>query len=725
MKKLRHILTLSFFALMIPLAASAQLAAWEMRTLSELGQLDIDPETGVMTTTNRFQVRYSDTVLTADRGSVNRKTGESTADGRVRIERDDQVWVGEHIRYNFITRLLETEEFRTGQSPVFAHGESLRGDLSNRVYTARHAYITTDDVSEPVEKIRATYIKIIPGERFEAHNAVLYIGKVPVFYFPYYSRKLDARANRFTFIPGYRSRYGAYLLGGYTFFLNDQVDGMLHLDYRTQRGVGTGADANLHLDQWGEAAFQYYYTHDMTPNAGSPGLSIPADRQRLYFAYNATPFTNLNVKSRVSYESDERLLHDFFEGEYRRNPQPASFVEVNKLWPNFSLDVFAQPRVNDYLETVERLPEVKLSSFRQQLWSSPVFYESESSAGWYRHLFAVTNSPAIPDYSSFRGDTFHQLTMPWTFFGWLNVTPRAGGRFTYYDSPTATNTTSDSISRGVFNTGVEFSFKVSRLWPAAKSTLLDVDGIRHIVEPSVNYVFVPAPSKRPAELPQFDYELPSLRLLPIEFSDYNSVDSVDSDNTLRLGLRNKLQTKRDGQVDNLAWWDVYTDWRLQPQHGQETFADLFSDFAFKPRSWVTLESLTRWDMNDGRLNLARHHLSLQPNDRWSWGVGHWYLRDGFVDEGRSLISSTLFWRASENWALRAEHFYEIRGGRMEEQTYSIYRDLRSWTAAVTLRLRDSVGGLDDFAIAFTFSLKAAPRYGLGSDAVRAHPLLGN
>ena len=65
-------------------------------------------------------------MLTADRATVNEQTGETEADGRVRIQRDDQIWAGEHIRYNFKTRQMETAQFRTGKTPVFAAGEELR-----------------------------------------------------------------------------------------------------------------------------------------------------------------------------------------------------------------------------------------------------------------------------------------------------------------------------------------------------------------------------------------------------------------------------------------------------------------------------------------------------------------------------------------------------------------------------------------------------------------------
>jgi hypothetical protein len=434
----------------------------------------------------------------------------------------------------------------------------------------------------------------------------------------------------------------------------------------------------------------------------------------------------------ASYQSDELVLHDFFESDYRQNPQPKTFAEITKLWSNFSFDLYAQPRLNEFFETVERLPDVRLTGFRQQLGPTPLYYESETSAGYYRRRFAesTNNLAGTNNFSAARADTYHQLTLPHTFFGWLNVTPRAGGRFTYYSNDSGPGGTNDEVYRGVFNTGAEVSFKASRLWSHATNSLLALDGLRHIVEPSVNYVYVPTPNDRPPDLPQFDYELPSLRLLPIEYTDYNSIDSIDSQNVLRFGLRNKLQTKRAGQLENLLYWDLYTDWRLNPRSDQETFADAFSDLVFRPRSWITLESQLRYDINDGQWRMSVHNLTLQPSDRWSWGIGHWFLRDDLSvsttpGEDDNLIRSALFFKLNENWAFRAAHYYDLQDGRMDEQDYTVYRDMRSWTAGLTFRLRDSRNDSDDdYTIAFTFSVKAQPRFSLGSDSVRPSQLLG-
>jgi lipopolysaccharide assembly outer membrane protein LptD (OstA) len=710
------------------------------------GSVDMAGDTA--TGTNGVCVKYGETVLMADNASVNTKTGEAVADGNVRIEEGGLIWTGEHIRYNFKTHRMQSEEFRTGKPPVFAQGRQLQGDTTNKTYHARHALVTTDDVSDPAIYVRSSHIKIVPGKYIEMWNAVLFMDGVPTFYFPYYRRNLGEHVNNFNFLPGYRSAYGPFLLNTYTWYLNDAADGKIHLDYREKRGVGVGPDLNLHLGQWGEAEFKYYYLHDQKPTTSTNGTpwidGIPENRQRIYFGYQATNLTvvatNLNVKALVNYQSDPLVLHDFFEGDYRNNPQPYSFTEVNKYWNNWSLDAETTPQVNDFFNQVERLPDVRLTGYRQQVFNTPLYYESESSAGYYRMFFADTNglppgsSPL--NYSASRADTYHQVLLPWTFFNWLNVTPRVGGRFTYYSSESGPGATNDEAWRKVFNTGVETSFKASQLWAGATNSLLAVDGLRHIIEPSVTYAYVPSPSTPPSQLPQFDAALPSLQLLPVQFPDYNNIDSIDSENVIRFGLRNTLQTRRDGQLDNLLDWNVMLDWRLTPGQDQanldepfsqqETFSDLYSDLTFKPRSWIVLDSQLRYAINGGHLNLAFDQLTFTPNERWSWGLGYWYLRSGFdgFTQANNFITSTMFYRVNDNWGLRTRHDFNAANGRLQEQDYSIYRDLRSWTCALTFRVIDDSTGPTDFTVAFTFSLKAAPKTHVGDDTAQPYHLLG-
>jgi uncharacterized protein (UPF0335 family) len=454
----------------------------------------------------------------------------------------------------------------------------------------------------------------------------------------------------------------------------------------------------------------------------------------------------------ADYQSDPLFLRDFFEREYATNVEPASFAEASQLWPNYTLNVMVQPRLVDFFETVERLPDVKLSGLRQEVGDTPVYYESESSAGWFKRAFSSTNSLYFltnytlnpnslyfrttntppPDYSAGRVDTFHQFSLPETFFGWLNVTPLVGGRLTYYSDVDGPQIHTNQQLRALFNTGVDVSTKASRIYQDAESSFLDVHELRHIIQPEIDYAYVPAPTRSPGQVPQFDYQSPSLRLQPIEFPDYNDIDSIGGMNVVRFMLRNTLQTKREAGIQDLVNWALYTDWNLHPGTNHP-FGDFYSDLEFRPRSWLTFASSTRYDMVSNRWREAIESVVVQPSTAWSLSLNYRYLINNdpefltYAGEnlpGHNLITASLYYRMNENWGAHIAEQYEAQYGGLQQQVYSIYRDLRSWTVALLFRITEGPAQPTDFTVALTFSLKAFPRFGIGSDSDHSSSMFG-
>jgi LPS-assembly protein len=662
----------------------------------------------------------------AGAGAFNDLTGDVQAEGDVVILDHGHIWRGTNAIYNFKTGEVRTTAFKSVQMPFNISGDNLMGN-SNRVFTASNTWVTTDDYAKPIYRIHAKSITIAPGQYIEMHEATLYLGSTPVFYFPSYRRSLVAHPDNFEFLPGYRSTFGPYLLGAYNWYGQGPVDGTIHLDERERRGLAFGPDLLLHLGDFGQAAFRYYYAHDHDPNADGLNLSnVAENEQRASLYYQSAPSTNFNAKVVASYENDPTIIRDFFESEYRQDVQPESFAEVNQLWPNFTIDAMAQPRLVKFFETVERLPDLKLTGLRQEVGVTPVYYESETSMGYYRKAFSDTNLPFQTNYEGTRADTVQQFSLPETFFGWLTVTPRVGGRMTYYGDVDGVNATTNSQGRGVFNTGVEFSLKASRVYRDVESSFWDLDGLRHIIEPDINYSYIPAPSRSPSELPQYDTAMPSLRQLPLEFPDYNSIDSIDRQNLLRLTLRNILQTKRADGIEDVVNWAVYTDWNLTPGTNH-IIDDIYQDVTLRPRTWLVLDSSTRYDLPDHRWRDSVNSLTITPNNTWSFSLGYRYLMNndpefltvpGEMLPGHNLVSGSLYYRMNENWGAHIMERYEAQNGVLQEQDYSIYRDLRSWTAALVFRLTQGVGQPNDFTVAITLSLKAFPRFPLGSDSDR-------
>ena len=693
--------------------------------------LVFDLTAGTISYTNGVTVRYGDAVLTAKRARLDQQTGDVQAEGDVRLQQGGEVWYSEQIEYNFKTRKILATQFRAGQPPFFVKGSAITGDQANDVYVLADGIVTTDDYEQPGYRIQTKSLTIAPGEYIELRDAVLYLKEVPVFWLPKWRKSLKSHPNFWVFVPGYRSRHGAYLLTTYEWYWNERLRGAVHIDERTRRGIGVGPDITYNIPRFGEGTAKYYYTHDARPGRDERGPANDHERERAWFTHQGTLRTNLTIKSAVRYQSDPQIVRDFFESEYHDNTQPSTYVELNQIWSNWSLNLLTQPRVNEFQETVERLPDLKLTGLRQRIGPTPLFYESESSFGYFQRRFATvdTNNLFIdPDrFAAMRGDTYHQLLLPWTFFDWLNLTPRAGGRFTHYGESHGPGGNTLEENREVFHTGAEASFKASRTWAGVRSKFWELNGMRHIIMPSVNYAYVPNPSVDPSRLPQFDYELPSAELLPIDYPSYNSIDSIGSQNVFRLGLENKLQTKRRDGIENFAHWSVYTDWRLDRRAEQETFSDIYSKLDLRPFSWLTLNSEVNYAINRGRWDQVNHAVTFTPNDVWSWTIGQRYLRTGAfygTNIGNNLVYSSAYLRFNPNWAARMIHYYDARESFLQSQSYTIYRDLRSWTVALTFRMLQDQGRGADYGAAITFNSKAFPRYQLGDDMNKPSQLLG-
>jgi hypothetical protein len=215
-----------------------------------------DATSGVTTGTGRIRVIYHKdqpdaAEITTDTGSFNHLTEQMTATGNVVLRRDGNIWKAERMEYDFKTRNIKSAQFRTGNLEFFMHGENLTGNTTNKIYTAKNATFTTDDVAQPSLVIKAKEVEIVPGEHIIFRNASLHFGKLPVMYLPYYKRSLKRHPWNMHFEPGIKSEWGSYLLSSLRWPSSDKFGGEFHFDYRSQRGFAMGPDLHYKLGSGG------------------------------------------------------------------------------------------------------------------------------------------------------------------------------------------------------------------------------------------------------------------------------------------------------------------------------------------------------------------------------------------------------------------------------------------------------------------------------------------
>src|SRR5512145_2404392 len=82
-------------------AADAPLT-WSVRALNE-SEFEYDMATGRAVATNGVAISYGTATLVADKVDLDQQSGEAQAEGHVRLTREQQVWAGDRIRFNFKT----------------------------------------------------------------------------------------------------------------------------------------------------------------------------------------------------------------------------------------------------------------------------------------------------------------------------------------------------------------------------------------------------------------------------------------------------------------------------------------------------------------------------------------------------------------------------------------------------------------------------------------------
>jgi LPS-assembly protein len=91
-------------------------------------------------------------------------------------------------------------------------------------------------------------------------------------------------------------------------------------------------------------------------------------------------------------------------------------------------------------------------------------------------------------------------------------------------------------------------------------------------------------------------------------------------------------------------------------------------------------------------------------------IAHRYLNGNPFFQDSSLFVVGGYYRIDDNWGIGVQEQYEGATGILEQQRYSIYRDLSSWVASFGGIIRDN-NGSKEYGVLFTITLKAFPKFG--------------
>jgi LPS-assembly protein len=657
---------------------------------AEADELEYDRAGGWIHARGNVTIKKGGQILKADQVRVNTTTEDAYAEGNVWFQPavGAKPWTGESAEYNFKTREGIVTEL-SGMSGPFTIDSDENSKQSDGSYLAQGVSLTTctNDAAFKHYCVHASQLTLVPDEYLKCRHARFYAGRIPIFYLPYFKTDFDSGTG-WHLGPGYSSDMGAFLLSSYRQKLNPTLKSNTHLDYRSKRGGAVGQDF-LWSDQEQryEGMVSGYYLDDDKPieEGEDEGKDIDNERYRFHLDHSHSFGDRSYLLVNADYVSDEDLLEDFFEDDFRSIRQPDNYLVYTYRGDDYTANLQARKRLNDFYSDLDRMPEGSIDFQRRRLGDTAFYYEGLTSVGYLEQLYADGSSDE--DYSSFRFDTENQIYMPQKYYGFLNLTPRVGYRATYYSDTvrtesetlvedvatetfvvnangttttvtsveTQTNTVIHSINNGaemrsLFELGFDVSFKAFKLWEGGVVTPL-----RHVVEPYAKYTFVPEPSVGPEDLYQFD-----------------SVDSLGEQHNVRVGVQNRWQTKRGGSAWQLAEVDVWTWYRFADEYDEDSdgLDDLFFDADLLPNRSLRLDVDGQYDTDESELAVLNTRLRFLRSGKWRGNIEHRFRKDD-----SNLFASDLTLFPHRKWDVNIFGRYEFDESRMEEVGGYLQRNL--------------------------------------------------
>jgi LPS-assembly protein len=246
--------------------------------------------------------------------------------------------------------------------------------------------------------------------------------------------------------------------------------------------------------------------------------------------------------------------------------------------------------------------------------------------------------------------------------------------------------------------------------------MLGLDGLQHVIQPYVDASFVRV-SIKPEDILQFDQFNPSTELPPIDFPQFNTVDSLDNWSLIRVGVRNRLQTRRDDQTINWLELDTFLNVNLDhPNYGSllpvsdlGPVSNLYNRLIFAPLPWVYARVETQTPLNVDGYSEINGNINFMPCKDINLTMGNEYIYGNKEFTDSNLWNVTAYLRLNDHWAISASESYDFAISTLESQTYQIHRDLSSWVASVGFNVLNN-GNNTPPVITFMliFTVKDAP-----------------
>ena len=651
-------------------------------------KVDFDYENNVSNFSGNVNISKDSYTLKADEAKLYNEERRAVASGHVLIKDKDRIYFCDDVSYDFNVRQGVMNNASTVEEIWVMTGSRVE-QIENNTIRITDARVSTCSKDNPHFYMTASEILFSPNREFTAKKAIFWLGPIPIFYFPSYTRCLDENA-RFGVRFGVGSEMGFQTLTHYDFIRTDHVKATVNADYHTKRGAGVGVDAKA-ISKTSQTDLTTYYINDQEfePNQSTEEAGT-LSRYRVSLN-NKTRFES-GIKSvlEVNKHSDPDIYEDFFRDEFYENIQWDNRYRLYYADEYYSSGLTMRFKTNDFDNMLERLPQYDLNIYEFELGKDTnLYFSSNNHVANLRQNF--TNDQI--EYDALRGYTGESLSYSKKFFSWLSFNPRVDLEGIWYSDTLGENTLEDGSReyadgdmRWVQNYTLDLSTNLTKIF-SRNDPLFECSRFRHILTPGLEYFFRPDPNLEDKTIMQFD-----------------EYDSRPKTNTLTPNLISRWQGKKDdGTIKTLLNTRYFITYDFEAE--EDNWTNLGVDSQIRTTDNTMIDLYWSYSMAESRTDDFRTDLSWRLSNKFGVSCFYWYRGE---DEDE-IIAPELSFNFSDDIFIRGYTYYNTTQSLVERSEINLIKSMHCLDFSARFVQRDY---RDEKIIYFMFSPKGMASPGL-------------
>ncbi|MBI4386667.1 MAG: LPS-assembly protein LptD [Elusimicrobia bacterium] len=331
---------------------------------------DYDRSSSVVYLSGHVRLHESTAVIRADEMWLYLEERRARAAGFVQMEDGRSLLFGDGGEFDFERETSCFDDVSVGYAPWRVHGRRA-ARFANRDVVFRRAWFTSCNLDPDSHyHLSASRLRVRPEKWMYAWNTVFFLGKVPVFYTPFFWKSLRKKhILRTRLYPAYDKRNGATLRSTTLFDVLPGLQNKVYADYYEGHGIGYGSELQYLRSE--SEAHGALYGYRIQESSGAKRWTVLGD---LYQTLGA----GWGLQARLQSQSDRYFNNDYIRSsQLRVSPDLTNSAAVfyTTSWGTTRLS-YSRFDVGDstlyrYIKVAETAPRVDFGSAVLRIWRLP------------------------------------------------------------------------------------------------------------------------------------------------------------------------------------------------------------------------------------------------------------------------------------------------------------------------------------------------------------------